>query len=402
MDKINPRDPFFPSSFPQLCVLIALVGCGDATTADAGFVADASGTSDAASPPDGGQMRVDSGASSTDAAMLRDAFDAPSDGGSTRDAAIPAVDAGALNDTPLARLAASMAPNSWAELETEGFDSDTMQVVVNDEGRQLHIAGWTDDGHWDPDTGQFLYMGFRLRTKFIAYNAYTNRWHVNPSFEWPLSGTAFGHVYGNNAHDPSSGAYYHNASRSQIVFRYDLATGAWTALPETPDRGDFGTTLEHFPELGGLVRHTRRGLHVFDEESETWRTLESPHVSGYHSLARYNPMRQEVLLVGGNDSRRSVARLDREGTLTALVDSPIEMSIRADKLVVHPVTGHYLFFSGDVLYDLDSESEIFTEIDGYTPPSSIAYQVPATIPELGVVLFIDRAVRLYKPLDIVD
>jgi hypothetical protein len=60
--------------------------------------------------------------------------------------------------TELSKLAAKMEPGTWAELKT------TMPKRLwtsPPPSRGLHIAGWTDDAHWDSKTGQFLYMGLR-------------------------------------------------------------------------------------------------------------------------------------------------------------------------------------------------------------------------------------------------
>jgi hypothetical protein len=54
-----------------------------------------------------------------------------------------------------------MKPGTWAELKTE-MPKELWSSPIVDGGRSkggaggLHIAGWTDDAHWDSRTGQFL------------------------------------------------------------------------------------------------------------------------------------------------------------------------------------------------------------------------------------------------------
>lgn len=77
--------------------------------------------------------------------------------------------------TELSRQAATMKPGTWAELKTEMpkglWTSPKVGGGRNAGGSGgLHIAGWTDDAHWDSRTGQFLYMGLRQTRQFIAYS----------------------------------------------------------------------------------------------------------------------------------------------------------------------------------------------------------------------------------------
>jgi hypothetical protein len=301
--------------------------------------------------------------------------------------------------TALSILAAQMEPGSWATLDT-GRPEDLMWVT-NSEGKRFHIAGWTDDGYWDSRTGQFLFYGFRQARKFIAYSEEDNAWRVVPEhYPWPLE-TAMGHIYGNNAHDPVSGTFYHNAPNAKNVYAYDLAVEQWQELPQLPvGRGRYGTSLEYFRELGGLVRHADGVLHLFDEGSAAWSVLGTTEVCGYHSLARRNPYLGEMLLAGGDETRHTVEKIDSEGKITRLKDSPVPLSIRMDKLVVDPVSKRYLLFTDNlrVLHEFDSVTDTYVKVTGYSKPSfgRYALPVPASIPEYGVIMFIDAKTRLYK------
>ena len=306
--------------------------------------------------------------------------------------------------TVLSKLAAKMQPGTWVTFSSAKRPKD-MMFVRNSRGTRFHIAGWTDDGKWDSRTGQFFYYGLRQARKFIAYSEEKNEWRViKKHFKWPLK-HSMGHIYGGNAFNGAKGIFYHYATHSNRVFGYDLAKDEWSGLPALPfGRGDHGSSLEYFPELGGLV-HLRSGgkggrLHLYKEKTETWSVLGRSQVCGYHSMARYNPVLKEMLIAGGNHSKNVVEKIDSQGKITRLKDAPVEMNIRADQLMVDPVSGRYLMFAGvrRVLYDLDSRTNKYSKAEGYSPPKFGKHEmpVPAAIPEYGVIMFVDRKIRLYK------
>jgi hypothetical protein len=134
--------------------------------------------------------------------------------------------------TELSKLAAKMKPGSWAAFSAGR--PENLMGVKNSRGQGFHIAGWTDDGHWDSRTGQSLYYGFRQARKFIAYSEEKNERRVIPKhYKWPLK-TAMGHIYGNNAHDPARSIFYQNAPASNRVYgRFhfpSFATFSFSAL----------------------------------------------------------------------------------------------------------------------------------------------------------------------------
>ncbi len=191
--------------------------------------------------------------------------------------------------TELSKVALSMKPGTWAEVKCKrpkSLMAVTTGKTASGKRRGYHIAGWTDDGHWDSRTGQFLYMGFRKQLKFIAYSETDNEWRVIPGpFGWdPIKGepgkgpfedarrTHFGHVYGKNAHDAAKGAFYHCIGGHS--YRYSLAEKVWTRF-----KGGSGMSMEFFPGLG-LMSHNavknKKGvgrLAILDEEEKTWTAL---------------------------------------------------------------------------------------------------------------------------------
>jgi RNA polymerase sigma factor (sigma-70 family) len=302
--------------------------------------------------------------------------------------------------TVLSKLADSMKPGAWADLKTKA-PPKLWEVGPAGPKPWLKIHGWTDDGAWDSRTGQFLYMGFRLALKFIAYSEEKNEWRTVPErFKWPLK-SSFGHIYSDNAHDSARSIYYHHVSGSNLVYAYDLAGKKWTQLPPGPFRGKMATSLEYFPELGGVIRHGEKKVHFYDERKKSWSMLGKTQTSGYHSLARYNPLRKEVLLAGGGNA--IVEKIDAKGKITRLDDCPSKLSVRFDKLTIDPVSGRYLIFAsgGKKLYELDSEKNEYRLVaEGKDEPVVHSWAIGAPIPEYGVVMFaatqITKGVKLYK------
>lgn len=351
--------------------------------------------------PDGGP---DASSNPTDAQVALDAGEA-----APTDASPPPDDAAsmptALDETPLGMLARSMEPGSWASLETEMPD-DLMTVETDPEtGRRLHIAGWTDDAHWDPDSAQVLYLGFRLETKMIAFEATSNAWRVLPTFEWPEGVNNRGHVYGLNGHDPATGTFYH-AVLGTHLFSFDVATETWTRRTSAPARGGIGASIEYFPEMNGVLRYYRyEPMYGFDPATEAWTELQDATVTetvhGWHTLLRYHPRRGEVIAMGGTDTPRAVARIGADGSFTPIAGTPFDLDVRDDYLLAHPVTDHFVLFRDgfSAAYDYDPDTGVFTEHEDFTNPWSTGEMpISATIPELGVIFFVDRTgVRLYRP-----
>jgi len=315
--------------------------------------------------------------------------------------------------TELSKIASSIKPGAWAEVKCERPRS-LMAVCTGKrpggkKNATYHIAGWTDDGHWDSRTGQFLYMGYRKHLKFIAYSETDNKWRVIPGpFGWdtvkgvPGDGTfkdtrrtLFGHVYGKNAHDPAKGAFYHCIGGH--TYRYSLADRAWTRF-----KGGSGMSMEFFPGLG-LMSHNavknKKGvgrLAILDEDKKTWTALAEVPFTSHHAMARYNPYLKEMLLIAGNNSQ-AVVKVDAKGKVTRLKDVPFPITIRHGKLLVDPISARYLIFLGKELHDFDSVKNEYRKVEGYKAPwSRYEMPVPAAIPEYGVILFIDRKLMLYK------
>lgn len=317
--------------------------------------------------------------------------------------------------TELSKLAASMKPGIWAELKT------TMPPRLwtsPPPSRGLHIAGWTDDAHWDSRTGQFLYMGLRQTRQFIAYSETNNAWRVialDPKSDNPCFRTRFGHIYSSNGFDHERSRFYHRYNSFEdekdglklaggISF-FDVVTEKWTKLPPKPEGLGGGMAVEYFGAMDGLISlGPKPGF--FSTERQKWEPMGESPVSGYHSLIRHNPYRQEVLMAGGNHNTQVVARITKDGKIERMKDFPQAFGLSSDKIAVDPVSGRYLMFAfkdGPLkCFEFDSDKNEYRPLEataaqypykGYAAP----YSVCAFIPEYGVIMWAEpRGVYLYK------
>jgi hypothetical protein len=363
---------------------------------------------DGGSPVDGGApdaSAFDAG-SAPDASILED--DA-----ATRDASVPRRDAGPIGDTPLAMLAASMEPGTWAELVTEGLTEEITQAPPPGSG--LQIMGWSDDAHWDSRTHQLLFMGLRQTRRFIAYSERTNAWRNIPFAGEPGAPhleNRFGHMYGNNGFDIERSRFYHlyhggstlpgsePTSNEPGISYYDVVEERWVALPPGGIYPDTGC-IEYFSARNGLVQD--RGM-FFSDDSGGWETFERPDVSGDHGLARHNPIREELLFVGGSDTQRVVVAMGAGGALVRWPDLPVDATVRFDKLTVDPLSGRYLLLltaEGErALWELDGDTRTYRLVDDFTstpfPFTRYDQPVVAFLPEHGVTMWVaDRSERVW-------
>jgi len=338
--------------------------------------------------------------------------------------------------TELSKLAASMKPGTWAELkvqfpekdivkEYEDWPGHTVKISKSifkspmvDGGRNrggtggLHIAGWTDDAFWDSRTGQLLYMGLRQTRRFVAFSEEDNAWRsieLDPTGDNPVMLQKFGHIYGTSGFDPVRSRFYHSYRKYRLrgldleggISHYDVVAGKWTKLP----KGIGGSmSLEYFSAMDGLVI-LRKKMVFFSNEQKAWKPLdngESP-VDGYHSLFKHNPYCREVLMAGGNQSPRTVARLTAEGKIERLKDSPERLSIGSDQVTIDPLSGRYLIAKKKekrkILYEFDSRGNRYRLVtpfgEGY-PFGKYGMPVCAAIPEYGVTVWTQGGVFLYK------
>jgi len=266
-------------------------------------------------------------------------------------------------NTPLSKLAIAMKPGTWAELETE-MPARLWSAPQPSKG--LHIGTWSDDAHWDSRTGQFLFFGVRQTRKFVAYREKTNAWRViefDGAKNAPELKQQYGHQYSNNSLDAERSRFYTGG------YRYDLLTGGWEQLPPAkPGRNTM--VYEYFSATDGLLSLARQPagtLRFYSEDRQEWSSLGVIPVHGYHSLARHNPFRREVLFAGGNDSR-AVVILSKDGETRRMKDFPVPLTVRHSIVTVDPSSGRYLFMvpPEKKFFEFDGEKDEYRLIDDFT------------------------------------
>ncbi|MEH6651074.1 MAG: hypothetical protein V7707_13690 [Motiliproteus sp.] len=305
--------------------------------------------------------------------------------------------------TELSKLAASMAPGQWAELKHE-MPKHIWSAPPPSKG--LHIGTWSDDGHWDSRTGQFLYFGVRQTRKLIAYSEETNTWRNIP-FDGvtnaPVLKQKFGHQYSMNSFDPERSRLYTGHTG------FDVLTETWFQPKATNKAiGSSAMCYEYFTAMDGIVsigRKPKSGtLRMLSIKENAWKNLGRIPVHGYHSMGRHNPFREEVLFAGGNNIR-TVGILTKDGKFKQMKDFPLavdKFTIRSSTVTVDPLSGRYMFMvPGKKFVEFDSEKNEYRLIDDFSKTKWPFYHydgtVTAFIPEYGVTFWADRKkVHLYK------
>jgi len=302
--------------------------------------------------------------------------------------------------TELGRLAASMAPATWAELKTFKM----VETVVSD-GASGSLFTYSEDGAWDPATRQFLYIGGDHNgiAEFVSYSADTNTWKRLPRPSWigTTKGTHTMHGYDHNAINPATGDFYHRPFGGKTIWKCRISTGTWAALPAiaTDDYLACAMGVEYFPELGGLVVVNGAGgkgsVYLFSEKDQKWTTLARNLPMGtYHNFAEYSPPQKVMIFGGGNENPTALYKLDAAGKVSPLKNAPVGLGIMQSIVTVDPVSGDFLVFgSGGTFHVYDGAADSWKLQSGPVPIFSPAkdnkiHQIDATpISSYGVTLF---------------
>jgi hypothetical protein len=285
----------------------------------------------------------------------------------------------------VARLAAALKPGEWAELKSRGYDPDSLM-------RGDDILAYAGRAAWDPVSRQVLFIG-QVHLKgppvFIAYSVADNAWRRLPTPGWAESLKWF-HAYENNTAD-GRGGFYHHASASRAVHKYDVAGNKWSAVPDLDAPTGHGTALEYFPEMKGLVRVLGGEAWGWTEGKSGWtRLAKGLDLGPYHNFAAYSPRAKVVLLGGGNDSR-SIYRLDETGKVTAGKPAPVDLGTGRSLNVADPVSGDLLVLAkGGKLFAYTPAKDQWRELPtaGLSFPKYAGHSVSAApLTGLGVVLY---------------
>lgn len=312
-----------------------------------------------------------------------------------------APEAPAQANTELARLAASLKPGQWAELNTQGLTKEMTQT-----SKTYSIFGWSDDGVWDPVTEQFLFMGFRQEYKFIAYRASTNAWQSYPAIECKQT---FGHPYGNNAIDPANGIFYTLECGTDRIHAFDTRKGTWTALPPIPFKHQgLALSIEFFPEKKALIFLYHHQAYAYDPATNKWTEwVKNIPSRPDHVLFHYNPKHKCLLLIGGKMDNCLVAVIDAQGKIAAKKNAPVEIGMGSayNTAVPDPATGDVIVSSvkdDTYAYDLAADEWHCLGKTAEVTPLRLGCPIGAALPKYGVTMWVEgysasaRHVWLYR------
>src|SRR6266850_2918811 len=165
------------------------------------------------------------------------------------------------SNTALGNLAASMQPGTWKELVTNNI-APTLGLTGGASGITF---GFTENGAWDPVSGQFFYIGGDHSPtnpdtcpRFVSYTESTNTWQMLPKPAWfpCLQGSAM-HGYDHTAIDPINRKLYHRPYNDMVVRRLDMASNTWADLPTIPSgvmaNRNCCVGIAWFPERQSLI-----------------------------------------------------------------------------------------------------------------------------------------------------
>jgi hypothetical protein len=298
----------------------------------------------------------------------------------------------AMEASVLSELAESMKPGTWAELKTNGFTANLLEMGMDGS----HIFQYCDGMTWDPVSEQLLFVGnphnpYDAPGKFICYAAATNAWRVEPK-----NFSVFWHAYDHNAINPTRREFYHR--HNDNVFRYKIDSKSWGQLPNLPNGSTCCGALEWFPEIDRLVfvggRETSGSIALFNFSTNQW-TIHSyrPALGTYHFYAEYNPV-HKVLIFGGGNGSASVYKMDRNGAVTRLKDSPLgNLGPSHSTLTVDPASGKYIALGNNgTYYEFDVVNDTWKSLGNWKTHLNGSYvgagHLPATpVSSHGVVLF---------------
>lgn len=316
--------------------------------------------------------------------------------------------------TTMGQLAASMAPGTWAKLETYGLD-ELLDAPGSYTVRSL--LEYTDGGAWDPVGEKFFFIGggHDAIKRFIVYSAQTNTWSELPQPDWIPGHTM--HGYDHTAIDPEAGELFHlpfGDSSIRYIYKYDIASEKWSSLSPSPyildDYVSCCTGLEYFPEMGGLILADGSSGEIafYDPVRGSWADLARGLAMGdYHNFAEYNPV-HGVMLAGGGNGSSDIYRVDPDGSVSILQKAPIDLLVSDTVTTVDPISGDYLILApGLTLYAYDVMEDQWRIADA-DPPVRGVYEgsafdmIASPVPNYGVTLFViqadwyDGEVWLYK------
>jgi hypothetical protein len=310
--------------------------------------------------------------------------------------------------------------NSFHRIATNGqtipFDYNTWGAKThwNRISKELYIWGTRTD----------LWSWFPERWSFYRYRAVDNRFLHNVMTTEPVKRRIDrAHAYSKQSLDDSRGHWYCD-HRPDDLAQYDIARDKWNFIELDPTGISFpimSSACWH-EGLDGLITHEQAGVNsralFWQYGDDRWRPLATTGHSGYHAHTRYNRVRGDMLILGGNDNPLRVTLIDATGNVTTKADRPetvsgqtLSFSMQDRYLSYDPVSGNYLLMDWQrkILWEYSPDLDEWRLANNWNTGQPYASDWPwiyyginaAPIEELGVLLMMSSyEPRIYKHVSV--
>ena len=193
---------------------------------------------------------------------------------------------------------------------------------------------WNTRAQWDPVHRRTYFFGDRNAIVFHSYIAQTHEWRHNA-----VAGSIphDHHQYGGVAFDRHQQHFYRKSGG--LLHLFIPASEHWKLITDDLPAG--GTSpMEYHEGLRALLILGNHDLYQFDGSG--WRTIAQVDNHGHHANMIYNRTRRELIIVGGNRSRRTVTLMDERGQKFRMADAPFDWRAQHHVLSYDPRSGNYL------------------------------------------------------------
>ena len=322
---------------------------------------------------------------------------------------ISVVAAGTSN---LSKLAASMTPGSWAQMNSA--NQDVILGVGSISGSMIHYC---NSMPWNPIRKCIEIVGMDHNAGIQRYVRFdpTSNGFVLVTADTGTQGTR--HGYDHNTVNPFNGDLYHRPAENNYerpgilvrkwansansfsdtmplantLFYMQNAIGVtWWSGPFSGAGAQGCMLLYNSGDSAKMGAATDGGMYAYDPLANKWfwsSQSMSPFYgtagNTYHSVLEYSEKKNVAIYGGGNDQPHKLWRLNSDRTFVAMPDVPSGkgVGIQQGNLVCDPVTGNFLLLSANELWELDpTGTGTWTQQKGSrVPPSGVGTPGPTTI-----------------------
>ncbi len=340
-------------------------------------------------------------------------------------------EAAQLSGGSIAILAASMQPGTWAQLNTNNFQSGT----IFDPPGGGSVLEYEDKGVWDPINNTVLVLGMSHpngaaptpcnEILFLKYTDSDSTWSNLPTPCPNLdTATTVSHNYEHISVNPVTGDVFHREYNSGNMMYFAQASQAWTAMPAFNTSGqnagnyEVAGALEYFPDRNSLIMVDGDwGVWEYalsQLPNGTWTQIANttsepiaglPTLTGmanYDELAHYSPLCKCLVISGGNTT---LWEMSATGTFTQKQNAPVSLGITSAPpatgsiMTVDPVSGLILAWNNDgTAYRYDPVHDTWTKT-GITPPNFPNSNSGATNIVLIPISTYGVVMEIYAPSD---